>query len=122
LTPKPDTKAIRERAERATAAPWEHGELWRDEVEITGAIGEVAILRSMNQAQSAVDGMHADAQFIAHAREDIPALLDALEAAWGRARELEEALRMIQASDGWTSAYDIATAALDGTPKERTSE
>jgi hypothetical protein len=69
--PKPvDPAAIRQRAERATAAPWVsrglHGSLI-----LPGAMGENAM---------GFEATHADFNFIGHAREDVPELLDVVDA------------------------------------------
>jgi len=79
---KEEIAAIRERAERATPGPWEYDRL-------TYAIGQsmpgYIVAKSMLR--------HPDAEFIAHARTDVPRLLDALEAAQEREAKLVEALQ-----------------------------
>jgi hypothetical protein len=64
-----DPAAIRQRVERATAAPWVsrglHGSLI-----LPGAMGENAM---------GFEATHADFTFIGHAREDVPGLLDVID-------------------------------------------
>jgi hypothetical protein len=64
--------AIRERAEAATEGPWH-----RDRTNSLGAY----VISVRNRAFTIVDGLlKRDAEFIAHARTDVPALVGALEA------------------------------------------
>ena len=83
-----DTKAIRERAEACTPGPWE---AYRD------GCAECDKQKTSEWNVNGVEcGYHgqfeyeATAQFIAHARTDIPALLSALEAAERTIAELRK--------------------------------
>lgn len=67
---KVDVEAIRARAAAATAGPWR--------VE-TDAKGNLAVVVSVDDWTVRVAALPADAAFIAAAREDVPALCDALE-------------------------------------------
>jgi hypothetical protein len=79
-----DTKAIRARADAATAGPWE----WQSETflagrHVSGGLEEVLIAWG-SETQHGLDGIDEDRDFIAAARTDVPALcdrVDALEAA-----------------------------------------
>ena len=92
-----DLAAIRERAEAATPGPWEwqppSGEAWpiADESLLSPGTGEY-VLVGWGYDASGIDGETADREFIAHAREDIPALLDEIDrlnAIIQRVREIE---------------------------------
>ena len=88
-----DLAAIRERANNATKGPWEH---IRDsnyqladcpptyESLVTSDDGMVAILDWGNGATSS------DAEFIAHARENVPALLDLVDTLTKRLAAIRE--------------------------------
>ena len=76
-----EIEEIRKRAEKATEGPWYHDD---DMVRMTGKCDvkfhngcAVAIALEIHDKGR----MHADFNFIAHARQDIPDLLSALEAA-----------------------------------------
>ncbi len=95
-----DTLAAKKRCEAATPEPWEthqEGDGFNS-VRICKPIsdgecqpvGEAEILGTI-RAQA-----EANADFIAHARSDLPAALEALEEAQGRIAELENALRAAQ--------------------------
>lgn len=71
----PNIEEIRERCEKATAGPWMQKEL-ADCSEIYDANSWGKALRPL----ALVGSSTIDAEFIAHAREDIPALLDHIEA------------------------------------------
>ena len=91
---RPDIEAIKARVEAATPGPWRRdGELsgvWADAFETHPEYGAVTRSRSMAKWTKSVyltdtddRGMHRyeamesnDADFIAHARQDIPALLE----------------------------------------------
>ena len=70
-----DTKAIRARADAATAGPWRRiGSLSLDSCVLAGAPHDI----TMNvDVQS--DDARADAEFIASARADVPVLCDAVD-------------------------------------------
>ena len=89
-------RAIRERAERATSGPWtaSHRAVDRtaDHDECSGGLG----LEVEGPPEPYLRGQFAraaDAQFIAHARDDIPFLLDLAERQAERIEILIEALR-----------------------------
>ena len=97
-----DLAAIRARAEAATKGPWEvcafdsgHSKFEMSVSVITESAGDRicdmdGLGRTWNEIDARDDGM-ADAEFIAHAREDIPALLaelDRLNATIGRVRDI----------------------------------
>lgn len=85
MTPA-ELAAIRERANNATPGPWEASEAV-DETEfgsyVAYGVAPIAPLEwysDSDAAHTALDVMDkADAEFIAHARTDIPALLDHVE-------------------------------------------
>lgn len=84
---------IRERAERATPGPWRV---------VPDNIGGFPIFDVQDRLDRSLVHTVEDAEFIAHAREDIPRLLDALEAAYERERRLIDALRWYAKTDNWT--------------------
>jgi hypothetical protein len=86
-----DVIEIRARAEAATPGPW-----WEDHAEIMSHDGMVSMpcVRPV------------DAEFIAHARTDVPALCE-------RVRVLTEALREIS---GWASSVLAAVPSEETTP------
>ncbi len=111
-TPRPDLDAIRKRCKAATPGPWR----WADwdatfgtqestrcvlEHSQTHGATERAVVRlGTDECESVLraednDINDGDKRFIAHARTDIPALLDAYEAQAVRIRELEDALTKI---------------------------
>lgn len=65
-------EAIRTRLEKATAGSWHQGPHYRSDVE--SRLHRICECKAMNSPQGI-----ANAEFIAHAREDIPWLLDALD-------------------------------------------
>lgn len=97
--PTPDLDAISARADAATPGPWETNST-------TGVddAGHYTVfgIKGVDEATSTFDGAsafahtegmnEADAHFIAHARGDIPALLDSLAAERDRADRAETAL------------------------------
>lgn len=91
---------IRQRAEAATPAPWEdtvddHGELgiWLTDpyAPADGPVENRYKWIYLGDVETTDKYDHADAAFIAHARTDVPALLDALREAEARVSELEKA-------------------------------
>ena len=91
-----DLAAIRERVEKATPGPWrEDGPWWHDNDEATVVItvdvdrAAVCIQPPLHARRGLASD--ADMEFIAHAREDIPALLaeiDRLNATIQRVRDI----------------------------------
>jgi hypothetical protein len=77
-----ELEAIRQRAENATPGPWvaEYGGAdWRDRI-IFVLGGENTLGKGVRAfIVRATDMKHADALFIAHAREDIPVLLNEIK-------------------------------------------
>jgi len=101
---QPDTTAIKARLAKATPGPWEvfEGEdLFTHEPDYCVIFREWSDKEGRWQEDSGELTL-ANAEFIAHAREDIPALLSRLEAVERRNGELEL----------WLKAYDVAWAAL----------
>jgi len=92
---KAERDAIRARCVAATSGPWTIDKFGRyeDHDECALIIGE-----TVNDMYN-----YADAEFIAHARQDIPALLDALEAAEMRLYEYQE--DMFAAEESRDKAY-----------------
>jgi len=93
MTDQPDIEAIAARAAAATPGPW----VVRERLRGKGAqtFGHVIILEDRSGYPGAVlEGMRAntDADFIAHAREDIPALIERLQAVKAEAEELTDSL------------------------------
>lgn len=139
---------IRERAERATAGPWE----WEDPADegltttdtalpddmvvrfdlVNGARWLMASVECMFDGFSeeetggtrhplpAVFLNATDAAFIAHARQDVPELLDALTALQQENARLRAALTEVTdtAWGEWTDAVDIARNALREEPRD----
>ena len=88
LMPDPlDLAAIRRRCEQATSGPWFH--YWNKYRGVYDTEGSLLFDVNTNVADS-------DAIFIAHARQDLPALLDALEAA----------VKVVEAGKKLEAAYD----------------
>lgn len=114
----PDPAAIRKRAEKATPGPWE---LWGDDDEMVGVVvcemwpTKVKVARSNAIVPFAnTPDVLDNAEFIAHAREDVPALCDALKSACAALREIAE----YGGGDGgdWVECCNIARAALGDVP------
>ena len=101
-----DREAVRRRAEAATPGPWKP---WTtdDYPSVVyfenGASFRVAVCSGWSNNA-------ADAEFIAHARADVPALLDALEAAEARLAAIESAawaaVRAVEPLSGVTIQHD----------------
>ena len=93
-----DTKAIRERADKATPGPWGYYE--RGCPEFGYDLGLPSGTRGAFERE-------ADAAFIAHARYDVPALLDALAAAEARAEQEHARAERLAAMVGeYVAAWD----------------
>ncbi len=105
-TPRLDLDAIRKRCEAATPGPWEWSGPTRNETarglyrtyvhQVPGCGGDNIPPEKFYisiQSVGTAERDDADANFIANARTDIPALLDAYEAQAVRIQELEDALR-----------------------------
>jgi hypothetical protein len=120
---------IRERAEKATPGPWHQGRFWKDVQapdpresyapwEIATMVGSVGPSSTLNPDQEG----RANALFVIHAREDVPALLayvDYLEAL------LSDALghgEMDQWRAGRNAGLEEAAAWLDEARQEGTPE
>lgn len=103
-----EIKAIRERCDAATPGPWTADDRRKAPLKNirvkthSTSICEMFHVHQRDELWGKVDHSAADsldavglanADFIAHAREDVPALLDALEAANKRIAELSGALR-----------------------------
>lgn len=95
--PTPDLAAIKARADAATEGPWavaeaesnrlgNHRIVYRVEKDEQGTNWQVAVTYGFSNPGIADE---ADAEFIAHARTDVPNLLAALDAANARITELE---------------------------------
>lgn len=95
ITPE-ELTAIRERAEKATPGPWG----WSDAKVRDGKYVFVPqgsyLAGTLIMFGDTYENGEQDADFIAHAREDIPRLLDALEAAFA---EIERLQRKLNAMD-----------------------
>jgi hypothetical protein len=80
-----DLDAIEARANAATPGPWEHGErcVWQ-----AGMLNTAEIAVDCEHGNGGIR-RHADAEFIAHARTDVPALLAEVK----RLREQVERMR-----------------------------
>ena len=76
---------IQDRADRATDGPW----FWASHVTVDGAEW-VVFDESDHALASNRDGRVADAKFIAHAREDVPRMVDALRGVLRQADALDE--------------------------------
>lgn len=93
MTARDALAAIRERAEAATEGPWWGGgnNRRRDAVGLVGRLSD----RGTGNAIAVLAGVGmdrvADAEFIAHARTDVPALVGALEAVLDLAESIERA-------------------------------
>lgn len=72
-------EAIRKRAEAATEGPWRIGKQSPNGLNNIGTMGGLLTAQTLNEA---------DAEFIAHAREDVPALLAEIDRLNGLLREL----------------------------------
>jgi len=90
-----NTKAIRERAEKATRAPWtaDHDEVDNfSDVEATGACSDGASLHLMDLCGA---NHEVNSKFIADARSDVPALCDALDESRAEAAQLRQEREML---------------------------
>ena len=113
-----ELEAVRARLAKATDGPWYRSG-------IRGRMGDLECFRVFDgneqwfasvSADTTNGPMHArslaDAEFIAHARTDIPALLDALTRAEAHAERLAGALEFI--TDEHVDRENITTAQLEG--------
>ena len=97
--------AIKERVAKATQGPWEYDEedrgIWNK-----GALNYLGTVKLPNK----------DANFIAHSREDVPALIaevERLHKALEKVMEVEAPI--MEGTKGWeTRSYEIARKALGG--------
>lgn len=91
MTPE-EIDRIRKRAAKAREGAWYSPRGPDGETDYPGYDSDCVYTRGDDEVLIA-QGCHPDdADFIAHARLDVPALLDALEASQDRVRRLEEAL------------------------------
>lgn len=91
-----DREAVQRRAEAATPGPWF----------AAGRVGgETArrLVQELKDDDHALTWPRADIDFIAHARTDVPALLDALRAAEARLAESVPRSALVQV--GWTHCH-----------------
>ena len=73
-----DLEAIRARADAATAGPWRHVETgYGESVEVDDGMDGAQLFIETNGITYAWNGNNAE--FITHAREDVPALVDEVE-------------------------------------------
>ena len=83
---------IRERVEKATSGPWMlwngWGPLEVDGLHRASRIGPNRIREGLRAGEGDIDGTKDDLEFVAHARQDIPDLLDALEEAFFMLRQI----------------------------------
>ena len=121
-----DLEAIRERADKATPGPWQWvekgvGEEWTHHgpdlesatatVKIDRYVMPVAVLRSWGHDADGLEVLESDQEFIAHAREDIPALIAEVER-----------LRGLLAIAAKSYANTISSEWHDMTPEEAMAE
>ena len=88
-----DLAAIRQRVEKATEGPWNTGFDYEKNDPIVLAPGYIEHTIDYPLTEVGLEHGKADAEFIAHAREDIPALLDEIDrlnVTIQRVRELHE--------------------------------
>ena len=78
-----DIKAIRGRVDKASEGPWEHDQNTCYTGQIASFHGDeqygYSVVWTRKWGEQRIFSQFANAEFVAHAREDIPALLDALE-------------------------------------------
>ena len=74
-----DLAAIRQRVEKATEGPWNTGFDYEKNDPIVLAPGYIEHTIDYTLTEGGLEHGKADAEFIAHAREDIPALLDEID-------------------------------------------
>jgi hypothetical protein len=117
-----DLQAIRKRAEAATEGPWQAHKysVSSEHTKSENYAGEIDDICSLNDGEYIENyNAEADAEFIAHARQDVPALIAEVE-------RLREALEEIVSVDGKyinrgsdaDDAFDIAREALKDGEKE----
>ena len=104
-----EIKAIEARVEAATPAPWTHEEY---------GFGINAKEKNLYFAYGCDEQTFTDMEFVCHAREDIPALLDALKA---KERELAAAVKTVRELCGEYGNYrrDCDNCEWRGTGKEQ---
>ena len=85
-----DLAAIRQRVEKATEGPWNTGFDYEKNDPIVLAPGYIEHTIDYTLTEGGLEHGKADAEFIAHAREDIPALLDEID-------RLNAAIRAVEA-------------------------
>ncbi len=90
MTPE-QRQAARARCEAATPPPWE----WRAEDAEMASTADADELVFGNTGRSRSDPTDEDGDFVAHARTDLPAALDALDAADTRIAELEAMIKQL---------------------------
>ena len=106
MTPTAQIAAIRQRAEQATPGPWRTREEATPSGQLTWhGVGERGRLYVANTVEG-LDEEAANAEFIAHARKDIPFLLKQIDAR-------ESALRALVAQ--WKQEAVIADATCNDT-------
>lgn len=124
-----DRAAIRARAEAVTGGEWHAsgGVVWTEDYDHDDPTGEATVQVVIAQATQA------GAEFIAHARKDVSALLDALDAAEARAERAEqvnanalslarEGLASDGRNDGWHALQRIINALLPAATDEAGTE
>lgn len=109
-----DLNTIRERANSASSGPWS-----AYEVENSEGIWYVDDLAG-GTMDTAGGLKEADAVFIAHARQDVPSLLDALDRARATAVRLEQELAQVNSVDSGLRNTDVTLLGHPGTKTPQT--
>jgi hypothetical protein len=118
-----DTDVIRARHEATTDGVWEQGGRWDGEFVPLADAGRVRIGLNDFAVVSGPEPRYADAAFIAHSHQDVPALLDTIDELRARPAQLREQIsQYLRAqifgdatpSDECDSEADYIVALLEG--------
>ena len=114
-----DLAAIRQRVEKATEGPWNTGFDYEKNDPIVLAPGYIEHTVDYTLTEGGLEHGKADAEFIAHAREDIPALLDEIDRLNATIQRVREIARQMdeyshRECDKWV-AMDEAHRLIVGT-------
>ena len=94
-------QAIRARCEQATPGPWS----WAPGYVLVSARGDRILVLDYTYGPRQLT--EADAEFVAHAREDVPALLEEVERLQAEVRALRRRLRELREQ---LAMYELSTA------------
>jgi hypothetical protein len=109
-----DVDAIRRRAEKATPGPWVHDTAKNDEHDTSApdlVVGPAPDYATLMLIQPRIGQEYRDASFVAHAREDIPALLTEVTRLRNALEELADAADSVHVYPEGSFGFDDLNAA-----------